>query len=241
MMGKLTRKMGLTTAFASVAFLPILSTRACDGGVELETRTFELQYMNPAEAVEMIAPYVYPERESAAGLVTHFTGGVTVRETRENLARIQDVLANYDVATPAVRLHFQLIEADGFQGTDARIADVQQALQELFRFEGYRLLAEPQMVAMEGAGSTQLLSVGEQRSQTDPGTKDYHLEARVEEVRNRGDNASVVLTVGLHGDWERIETSMAVRVGQTVVLGSSKGRGTSTIILTVRPELVDMN
>jgi hypothetical protein len=180
----------------------------------------------------MIAPYVYQEREGAQGVVTHFTNGVTVRETRENLARIREVLENYDYATPAVRLHFQLIEANGFSGNDARISDVQDALEELFRFEGYRLLAEPQMAAMEGAGSSQMIP----RADGDG----FFLEARVDDIRGRDERGSVVLNVSLRGDWERIETSMAVPVGQTVVLGSSQGNGTSTIILTVRPEFVSL-
>lgn len=239
MMGKLKTKLGVTTMFASVAFLPIIGAGACDGRVELETQTFELQYMNPSEAVEMIAPYVYPEREGAAGLVTHFTNGVTVRETRENLARIQEVLTNYDLATPAVRLHFQVIEANGFSGTDARIADVQRVLEDLFRFEGYRLLAEPKMAAMEGSGSTQMIAVegveGEEEGS-------YYLEARVEDVRGRGETGSVVLGVQFVGGMGgRIETSMAVPVGKTVVLGSSGFRSGSTVILTVRPEFVDVS
>jgi hypothetical protein len=240
MMGKLRTKLGVTTMFASVAFLPIIGAGACDGRVELETQTFELQYMNPSEAVEMIAPYVYPEREGAPGLVTHFTNGVTVRETRENLGRIQEVLTNYDLATPAVRLHFQVIEANGYTGTDARIQDVQRVLEDLFRFEGYRLLAEPKMAAMEGSGSTQRIArVGSGSDDVDE--FGLHLQARIEDVRGRGSKGSVVLSVELQGGWERIETSMAVPVGETVVLGSSQGRGESTLILTVRPEFVDVN
>jgi len=228
-MSRLARRMGWTGALASFAFLQVLGIGACDGGVNLETATFELQYMNPSEAVEMIAPYVYPEREGAAGVVTHFSTGVTVRETAENLRRIQGVLEQYDVPTPAVRLYFQLIEADGFEGTDARIADVRAALEELFRFDGYRLLAEPQMAAMEGSGSSQVIVED---------AKEYWLQARVEDVRGRGDKSSVVLSVELNGGDKRIQTAMAVPAGETVVLGSSKGYGESTLILTVRPELV---
>ncbi|MDX1393688.1 MAG: hypothetical protein R3195_04835 [Gemmatimonadota bacterium] len=233
MMGKMTRKMGLSTAFASVAFLPIIGSGACAGDTELETQTFELQYMNPGEAVEMIAPYVYPEREAAPGLVTHFSGGLTVRETRENLARIREVLESYDLPTPGVRLHFQLIEANGYGDTDPRISDVQDALEELFRFDGYRLLAEPQMAAMEGTGSTQRIPEADGSG--------FYLEARIQDIRGRGDKASIVLSVSLMGDYERIETSMAVPVGETVVLGSSQGDGSSTIILTVRPQFVDVS
>ena len=238
MMGKTTRKMGLTTAFASVAFLPIIGSGAC-AGPELETQTIEHQYMNPGEAVEMIAPYVYPEREGAEGMVTHFSTGVTVRETRENLSRIQEVLENYDLPTPAVRLHFQIIEADGFNETDPRIADVQSALENLFRFEGYRLISEPQMAAMEGTGSRQLIAgPGDQTAAFDG----FFLEAHVEDVRGRGGRGSVVLSVELRGPRAtEISTALAVPVGETVVLGSAKGISSSTIILTVRPEFVEVN
>lgn len=238
MMGKLKSKLGIGTAFASVAFLPIIGADAC-GRVELETQTFELRYMNPAEAVEMIAPYVYPEREGAPGLVRHFPNGITVRETRENLGRIEEVLTHYDLATPAVRLHFQLIEANGFTGTDARIAEVQRVLEELFRFDGYRLIAEPQIAAMEGTGSTQMIAKEGGLAENADDIR-YHLQARVVDVRGRGENGSIVLNVELQGAWERIETSMAVPVGETVVLGSSQGSGSTTLILTVRPEFVDV-
>ena len=235
MMGKMRTKLGITGMFASVAFLPIIGTGACGQRVELETQTFELRYMNPSEAVEMIAPYVYPEREGAPGVVTHFTNGVTVRETRENLARIQDVLTSYDLATPAVRLHFQVIEANGFSGTDQRIADVQRVLEDLFRFDGYRLLAEPKVAAMEGSGSTQMISIDGADEAS------FYLETRVEDVRGRGKAGSVVLSVELSGATGRIQTAMAVPVGETVVLGSSGAGGGSTVILTVRPEFVDVS
>lgn len=230
-MRKLKKRMGLTGAIASFAFLPVIGSQACESGVELQTMTFELQHMRPDEAVAMVAPYVYPEREGAAGMVTHFSTGLTVRETAENLARIQEVLERYDLATPAVRLHFQIIEADGFEGTDARIADVQAALEELFRFEGYRLLAEAQMAAMEGTGSSQLIAEDDRQ---------FVLDGRVEDIRGRGENGSIVLSVRLDrvSGFNQIRTQMAVPVGQTVVLGSSKGTGPSTIILTVRPEFV---
>ena len=239
-MGKLKTRLGLGTAFASIAFLPIIGADACGSRVELETQTFELRYMNPAEAVEMIAPYVYQEREGAPGLVRHFQNGITVRETRENLARIQEVLVHYDLATPAVRLHFQLIEANGFSGTDVRIEEVQRVLEELFRFEGYRLIAEPQIAAMEGTGSTQMIAREGEQASSDEDVR-YYLQARVEDVRGRGENGSIVLSVELQGDWERIQTAMAIPVGETVVLGSSQGRGSSTLILTVRPEFVDVS
>lgn len=220
----------------AVAVIPVLVGAlafACDQGPRLDTRTFEVQNIDPGEAMAMVRPYVYEEREGSPGEVAAFRGGITVRETPENLDRIAEVLERYDRAKPGVRLHFQVIEADGFESEDPRIADVRSALDELFRFDGYRLVTETQIAAMEGTGSTQQFSEGGQ---------DYYLEANVAEIRGSADAGSVRISVQLiSGDHRtQIQTSLAVPVGQTVVLGSSKARNAPTAILTVRPEFVTL-
>lgn len=206
---------------------------ACGGGPDLDTRTFELQYLNPGEAVEMVTPYVYSDREESPGLVTAFSGGLTVRETPDNLDRIGRVLAEYDRPKPGVRLIFQLIEADGPGEPDPRIRDVESALRELFRFEGYRLVAETNMAAMEGTGSSQQLHED---------AREMLIAANVHEIRGSGERASVALSVELvlSEIGNAIRTSMAVPVGRTVVLGSTKPIDEPTLILTVRPELVTL-
>lgn len=222
-------------AVAACFMLPALGIGLCEGRPRLATRTFELQYLNPGEAAAMIAPYVYEDREGAPGLVTAFHEGITVRETHEALDRIGEVIAQYDRAKPGVRLRFQVIEADGFSERDDRIGDVQTALDELFRFEGYRLVTEAQLALMEGTSSTQ--SAGDARRQ-------FSISAEVRQVRGSGDRGSVVLEVGF-GEYgapgSNINTTLTVPVGQTVVLGSTKGRlATTTMILTVRPEFVPL-
>ena len=206
---------------------------ACGGGPDLDTRTFELQYLEPGEAVEMVTPYVYADRAEAPGIVRAFSGGLTVRETADNLDRIGRVLAEYDRAKPGVRLIFQIIEADGPGEPDPRIQEVEAALRELFRFEGYRLVAETNMAAMEGTGSSQQLH---------DGMRELFIAANVHEIRGTTDRASVVLSVELvlQSIGNAISTSMAVPVGQTVVLGSTKPIDQPTLILTVRPELVTL-
>ncbi len=206
----------------------------CGGQPELEARTFELQYLNPGETVEMVRPYVYTDRPAAPGVVSSFSGGITVRETADNLDKIARVLEEYDRAKPGVRLWFQIIAADGPAEPDERIRGVESALRELFRFEGYRLLAETQMAAMEGTGSTQsLVEDGQQ----------FMIEGHIREVRAKGGGGSVVVNVSLVGTemGRAIQTSMAVPVGQTVVLGSAKPIEGPTLILTVRPELVTLS
>lgn len=206
---------------------------ACGGGPDLDTRTFELQYLNPDEAIGMVSPYVYSDREESPGRISAFSSGLTVRETSDNLDRIGRVLAEYDRPKPGVRLIFQLIEADGPGEPDARIRDVESALRELFRFEGYRLIAETNMAAMEGTGSSQQLH--------EP-PREFFISAQVHEIRGLADRASVALSVELMLPriGNAIQTSMAVPVGQTVVLGSTKPMNQPTLILTVRPELVTL-
>lgn len=225
----------LRVTLPAVAAIPVLAAAlafACDPGPTMDTRTFELQHIEPDEAMAMIAPYVYEEREGAPGEVTGFRGGITVRESHENLGRIESVLAEYDRPRPGVRLHFQVIEADGFTEDDSRIADVRAALDELFRFDGYRLVTETQIAAMEGTGSGQNFSEG---------AREFQLRAEVHEIRGSGDRGSVNVSVHFMADGGRggfVDTSLAVPVGQTVVLGSSKPSDGPTMILTVRPEFV---
>lgn len=221
-------------AVAACFVLPTFLTQGCEPAVQLETHTFELQYLSPSEAAEMISPYVYYERDAAPGAVTHFSSGITVRETPESLARIREVLERYDRAEPGVRLHFQIIEANGFTDTDARIADVRDALEELFRFEGYRLTGEAQLAMMEGTESRQPVAVtGNQEP--------WQLMASVDEVRVSGDAGAAVISVQLWSDTMGpvVRTTLNVPVGETAVLGSSRATPSGpTTILTVRPEFV---
>lgn len=208
-----------------------LPAAGCGGGPELETRTYDLSYLEPAEAAEMVAPYIYGDRPGTPGVVSHFPGGITVRETRDNLDKIDRVLTRFDRAKPGVRLHFQVIEANGDRQTDPRIADVESALKELFRFRGYRLLAEAQMGALEGSSSTQAL-----RQEG----REYGIRADVRRIR-AGQSGAVDLSVALFAErfGTVIQTSMSVPAGQTVVLGSAQPYPDQpTLILTVRPEFI---
>ena len=90
----------------------MLVLAACVGEATLETRTYELKYLDDHVAAELIRPYVYFEREGATGTMTVAEGKLTVRETAENLERIEAALAEFDTPKPGVRLTFQLIEAE---------------------------------------------------------------------------------------------------------------------------------
>lgn len=219
------------TMLAGLTALGLLGF-ACDGGADLETRTFELEYLDEHAAEGIIQPYVYRDRPNDPGTYSLFPGGITVRETHDNLEKIARVLEDFDRPRPGVRLTFQIIEADGRAVADPQIADIEAALRKLFRFDGYRLVAEAQVGALSGGESRQVIREA---------NRTYEIRAFVREIRQARRGGSVDLQVELvaSGVGSVIQTSMAVPVGQTVVLGSARPEaGRAALILTVRPEFV---
>ena len=83
-------------------------------GDSLEVRTFTLERLEAEAAFGLVDPYVYRDREGKPGTMSISEGLITVRELPENLDRIAEVLEEFDRARAAVRLHFQLIQANGF-------------------------------------------------------------------------------------------------------------------------------
>lgn len=222
----------MTARFAAVAM--VCGLVACTSGPSLDTRTFELQYLDPDAAADIIHPYVYGDRpDNKIGMISLAGNLITVRETPDNLDRIARLLQQYDVPSPMAQLHFKIIEADGATQTDSAIADVESALRRLFTFRGYRLLAQAVLGGLEGSQVGQQVVGGEQ---------EFLIRAHIEDIRGAGDSGTVRLKVMLMPEDERavFETTVSVGTGQTVVLGSTQPRSSGrTLILAVAAELVN--
>ena len=212
------------TLLAIVAMASFLT--ACQDGPKLETRTFGLSHMESNEAAQLIDPYVYGQREGAPGMWSATERAITVRETPDNLDQIGRVLAEYDVPRPDVRLHFQLIEADGFTGRDERIAGVEEELRGIFQFAGYRLAGEAFVTATDGSGVSQGLGA------------DHMVEASIYFV-SAGTIRLENVSLYPYGGGTRLTTTVNIRPGQTLVLGTASPEGADvTLLLTVRAEEV---
>lgn len=214
----------------------LLAMTACLSGNELETRTFELQHLDADEITGLIEPYVYRGREGAEGTIGMTERTVTVRELPENLDRIAAVLEEFDRAPSVVRLNFKVIEADGFSGSDAAIAGIEEELRKLFNFDGYRLAAQTAIQTLAGGGYVEQ-TVGDERT--------YRIVAQVLDVSERDGRASMTLAIELE---ELFSTTVSIPLGDTVVLGSGhlqdwmtgvSGTSLRAAILVVTPELVD--
>ena len=218
--------------YVAFALLAVV-TLGCFGGPKLDTRTFEIEHLDAATVHGLIEPYIYADRPEAQGMISFAGDLVTVRETSDNLDKIERVLAQYDRPRPSVRLHFQVIEADGASTSDPAIADVEQQLRKLFRFEGYTLIGEAVI------GGTANSSVVQEFG---PAEAPFEIYVDILNVRGTSDSGSVRLEVNfsafLGGS---LQTTVNARAGQTVVLGNAQlRRGGGTLILVVRPELISM-
>lgn len=213
-------------------------TAGCGRTAELDTRTFELQSMPVSDALMIIEPYVYQDRPGAPGAANAMRGLLTVRETPDNLDKIARVLAEYDLPKKTVRLYIQLIFADGARSSDPAIAEVEAELRQLFRFEGYELAAEGVLTGMEGSPVQQTMF--DQRGQrADPNMSRYEFGAYLGDVAT-GDSAAITLhEIHLQSAGEALfNASVAVGIGNTVVLGTMQLPGNRALILAVRAELM---
>jgi hypothetical protein len=233
--------MNTTKALAGATLTLLTVLAACSRTPELDTRTFALAHMDPYEAEALIAPYVYGDRQGAAGTMSVATAAITVRETPDNLQKIERVIAQYDVERPGIQLHFQLIQAferippEEPMPADPRIATVEAELRKLFQFAGYRMAGEAMVYALDGSEISQTLSGAKMPA----GVKqEYMVEARVRRGPQNGLRLEEVSLYSMGG--RKLRTTVNVRPGQTLVLGSSSMEGSSgTFFLTVTAETVE--
>ncbi len=217
-------------AFFTVLMLgSLLPAAGCSTAPRLDTRTFTLAHLRPDQAQKLIDPYVFTDRAGAPGHLSVTSGALTVRETPDNLDKIERVLKQYDRAQPDVRLHFQLIEADDFKGSDPRIATIEGELKKIFQFRGYRLAGDTYVEATDR-------SMVSQRFQGADAT--YEVSTGVQWL---GPSEIQLISVKLQarGYGTLLQTTVNVQPGQTLVLGSSpKLKGTGTLLLAVRADSV---
>ena len=205
----------------------LLLTTACQRAPRLETRTFAVSNLAPHQVEALVAPYVFSDRPADPGVMSTSDNGFTVRETPDNLEKIARVLEEFDKARPDVRLRFQVIEADGFTASDPAIADVETELRKLFQFHGYRLAAEAMLTVTDGSEISQTLS----------GSDGVYLVTGQAEWRSGGATALREIRLWRGHDDVLLQTSVTVRPGQTLVLGTSpKAGSTATLLLTVHAE-----
>ena len=216
--------------WAAVAVLGA-GVAGCEGGTELDTRTFELRYLEPSQVNNLVDPYVFRDREGAPGTWSTSSGALTVRETSDNLDKIERMLAEFDRPKPLVMLHFQVIRANGGGASDPAIAEIERELRRLFRFDGYELLAETRVGAMERSRIRQIARGG---------GEEFLIEGGVEELRVGGETPTLTLEISVSTSEvpQALMTRVTLPAGHAVVLGTAETETSGALILVVRAEIV---
>ena len=225
------------------------------GAQEVDTKTVELHHLKPKEAVKLLVPYV-KAKDGGVFDVGDNISIITMRDTPENIARMERVLAKYDHSPATIRLVFQLIEADtgprfATVGNDGRVSiDLDSTLRSVLKFPSYRLLAQ-------GVASVGEFADVHQQLPTRDSQWVYSLSANVGAIHvsdsgggesgrtgTSAGGATSVSMVHLYVRLDRqgsgiIETGLDVPLGHMVVLGTAATRSSgAALILTVKPELV---
>ena len=212
---------------------------ACGRGVTLETRTFRLQSLDDNVARIVIEPYVFADRPNAPGAATAIQGVLTVRETSDNLDKIARVLEEFDRPRQSITLHFQIIMANGGGSADSSIAEVEEELRRLFRFAGYRLLAQGSVTGLERSQVNQKMFTQDPDNQSGARLMFgfYEVGASIGKVSG-GESTMVDLEVQLDGNGSVLfSASVVLGIGNTIVLGTLQLPDDQALILTVRAEL----
>jgi hypothetical protein len=131
---------------------------------------------------------------------------------------------------------FQLIQAEDGAPSDPRIAEVEAALRGLLRFTGYRLVAE---------GIVQVAGGGSRFSQILDGPRKYSITGTVSEIRTGSPSYArveeIILwapqPIGRDENPVLLETTLNVRHGQVIVVGSVGSGGAAPMLLTVNAEI----
>lgn len=213
---------------------------ACGRAPNLETRTFRLQSLADHVALAVIEPYVYGDRPNAPGAATAMQGVLTVRETSDNLDRIARVLEEFDNPRQSVTLHFQVILANGAGSADPAIAEVEEELRRLFRFVGYRLMAQGSVTGLEQSHVNQKMFTQDPDNQSRARLmfSFYDIDASIGKVSSGGESGMVELEVQLGGNGSLLfGASVVLGIGNTIVLGTLQLPDNQALILTLRAEL----
>ena len=231
-------------AFAALALAaaPLLPPvlRAQEPEQPLIVRTFTLRHLSPESADRLVAPYILSQKGGVFG-VGGDVRAITVRETPQNVARIDSLLRVHDRSPTTLTFRFQLIAAEDRPTRDPAIAGLDSTLRGLLRFAGYRLLSQAVVTVGEVQSFAQTLQADTERLllsgevseiQAADGAGSVHV--RVWLSRSRG-----VTSVGTEIPEEKLlQTGLSVPLGQTVVLGSAVSGGkVRALILAVRPEV----
>ena len=214
----------LVIALATVVVTAMVVERITGGR---PVRSLTLKYLTGPEAADFLSSHI-----GAANVEGWTENTIFIRVSGKQHEEAAALLATVDKPKPMAALKFQIIEADGFTQRDSSIARVESVLRGLFRFNGYRLVAEAYIQTKEESSASQMI-MGDNGVQ-------YGINVEVHKILQREGKASAEVTTSLwvtSPNLTALSNTINMPDGQTIVLGSTRSdQQKGAVILVVTPQ-----
>jgi hypothetical protein len=204
--------------------------KSSNSQMEFVKKDFTIQYREPREIYQLIEPYVSRTLRHA---FSEQLRTISVEGTPEQLMLIDEVIQKYDTPLKQIWLEVSLIQATGNGKSKPEypkeLKNIVSKLQNLFKFGKYEIVGRSEAMGLEGSH----IKFGTKRHQSKEG-RVYIFEASSEIGYSnniiRLENLSVFVVQPISN---QLSTSINIKNGDTVILGSSRGGSQEGAIITV--------
>ena len=181
------------------------------------SKTFKIRFKEIDEVSVLIKPLL-----SDNGTITmqpHLKT-ITVNDAAVNIKKIEDLISDYDIPSPSVRMYFKLIEAEEKKGTEElkNAPEYILKMRNIFKYTNYNVLDEALLETAEGQTSNVIMG------------KDYRISFKITYVNAR--NGIIQLRNFIVQKRDKAEkempfknlltTSLNLKDTETVIIGATK-------------------
>jgi len=193
----------------------------------LETRQYTIQHGSAEAIFELIAPLIQREQSTLSRQLS----ALTVKATWDNMVKIDEIIAQYDVPKKQILMEVMLIKADGTKTpVPQNLKSVVKQLNTLFKYKGYRMVGQAQGLGAEGAGIRLRCQQNNAYS--------FDVKSGIKLVGQTIQLQHLSIQVPHLTD---ISSTINIKNGETVVLGATQGKNESdgALITVVKARIVE--
>ena len=200
----------------------------------IQTKVFSIKYKDPMEIRQLIGPLVFDDGSTLSRTITHNTSlrTITVRARADVLAKIEELIYEYDIPPTQIRLDIQLVLADNSESTrqliPKELEPIQKKLSDLFKYKNYSLVGSANTLVYENESCQ--IAVGGSSFRVSIGKIEYLINAGIIKLSR----------FQLEGKEAHLSTTVNVSDGDTVIIGkASTGDPRVALITIVKAEVVE--
>jgi hypothetical protein len=192
------------------------------------TKIYKIRYRNPEEIFILIEPFLNSYNWAKA-TVSNDLKTITIKDRADVHTKISTVISEYDIPLKKIWLEVTIIEASE-NGKERKkitpeLEEVITKLSSLFRFDNYEIVSQGDAMGMEGS------NLSFSSSFSIDSDKEFSARTKI----GYFDNVIKLENFGVTLPRERndLRTSLNIKNGDTVVVGSSRGKAQDGSFITI--------